>query len=61
MTVCLACGDVCKVVQIDVGIGQYEFWGYRSVDVQIVNVSDCCESTFANIPEPSLERTPFDD
>lgn len=39
---CEECQEECKVVSEDVGIGPYEFWGIRGVDIRIIPVSDCC-------------------
>lgn len=41
---CTNCGQACKAVIIDFGIGTYEFWGSREVDIQESAVSPCCEA-----------------
>jgi fructosamine-3-kinase len=48
---CCGCGQECKVVRVDFGIGPYEYWGRREVDVQMRDVSDCHQTEF----------TPYDD
>lgn len=45
---CKACGHPCKVGIIDNGIGRYEFWGDKCVDIQLEAVSNCCENTAVN-------------
>jgi len=42
--VCAACRQDCRLVLVDYGIGSYEYWGCRGVDVQWCEVSDCCEA-----------------
>lgn len=39
---CEACGEECRPVIEDHGIGPYEFWGDRGVDRRLVEVSPCC-------------------
>lgn len=41
---CSACGEECTSVTIDEGIGAYEYWGAPGNDVQLVEVSPCCEA-----------------
>lgn len=41
---CQACGEPCTSVTQDYGIGAYECWGARGNDVQLVEVSPCCET-----------------
>ena len=40
---CSACHEECVGVQVDYGIGPYEYWGHKSVDVDLHWVSLCCE------------------
>lgn len=40
---CGACGKECGYVEIDCGIGAYEFWGARETHTVLERVSDCCE------------------
>jgi len=40
--ICSDCGIECESVTEDHGIGPYEYWGAREVDVQLVEVSPCC-------------------
>jgi len=41
---CKGCGEPCNIVEVDFGIGAYEYWGAPGVDKQIAEVSDCCET-----------------
>jgi hypothetical protein len=41
---CSACGQRCRKVTVDFGIGAYEYWGAPGFDVQLADVSDCCEA-----------------
>jgi hypothetical protein len=43
--ICSECGKDCEAVVVDEGIGPYEFWGNRGVDVALEVYSDCCEAT----------------
>jgi hypothetical protein len=43
---CAACGRQCRKVTVDFGIGAYEYWGAPGVDIQLADVSDCCEADF---------------
>ena len=37
---------------VDEGIGSYEYWGAKGVDIQLVEVSDCCgEEVTDELPE----------
>jgi hypothetical protein len=44
--ICGHCGENCNVVEIDEGIGPYEYWGAKSVHHDFVKVSDCCHEDF---------------
>jgi hypothetical protein len=49
---CSACLEECEAVTIDEGIGHYEYWGATGVDIQLVEVSDCCEEELLDeLPE----------
>lgn len=40
------CADCCEQTNTtwqDFGIGPYEYWGSKGVDVQLVEVTECCE------------------
>lgn len=50
---CSECGLECNVIEVDFGIGAYEYWGATGVDVNICEVSDCCEADTQETP-PSL-------
>jgi hypothetical protein len=41
---CSDCEKECKAIEVDVGYGDLEFWGYVSRHVDMVIVSDCCHS-----------------
>jgi len=41
---CTECGESCSFTERDEGIGAYEYWGDRGVDINIVAYSDCCEA-----------------
>lgn len=43
---CRACREECQVVEIDLGIGAYEYWGATGVDSHVVRASNCCEADF---------------
>ena len=47
---CSDCGQECTVGVIDEGIGSYEYWGAKGVDVRLVEVSDCCEAEVLDEP-----------
>lgn len=49
---CSGCGEVCRIVTIDNGVGYGEFWGVPFYDRQLFNVSNCCEA-------PIEERVSF--
>lgn len=53
---CTECGQPCDVIEVDFGIGPYEYWGQRCVQVDIQQVSNCCEAT-VTIEEP--DPTPY--
>lgn len=50
--VCLECGDECRVVWHDEGIGDYECWGQRGCQVDFQQVSECCECEWIGVDEP---------
>ena len=41
---CEACLKQCRMITVDFGIGAYEYWGAPGFDVQLADVSDCCEA-----------------
>lgn len=41
---CGCCGQPCSPRQVDNGIGAYEYWGSKGVDVRIDTESDCCDA-----------------
>lgn len=40
--VCEGCGRECDIVDVDYGIGSYEYWGFRGVHHQYAPGSSCC-------------------
>ena len=40
---CAECRQPCDTVELDFGIGAYEYWGATGVDVNLQTVSTCCE------------------
>ena len=41
---CSDCEKECAAIELDVGLGDVEFWGYCSNHTEIAIVSDCCSS-----------------
>ena len=41
---CGECGEECNAIIGDFGIGAYEYWGCRGVDIRLAAVSNCCEA-----------------
>lgn len=41
---CGDCGRPCNTTTVDEGIGAYEYWGQKGVDVRLATVSTCCEA-----------------
>lgn len=41
---CTACKKECVVYVVDEGIGAYEYWGAKGVDVRLVPYSSCCDA-----------------
>lgn len=54
MLICSECNRECFIETVDFGIGPYEYWGAVGCDVQLADVSDCCEADVIdfNAPEP---------
>jgi hypothetical protein len=48
MLKCECCGEECTASVIDEGIGTYEYWGSRGVDICLVVESDCCGEPVLN-------------
>lgn len=44
------------MIEVDFGIGAYEYWGATGVDIRLSHVSDCCEAEFVDdeFPEPPV-------
>lgn len=51
---CSDCGQECVVGVVDEGIGHYEYWGAKGVDIRLVEVSSCCGADV--LDEPPLEE-----
>ncbi len=49
---CAECGAICTSITIDIGIGAYEFWGYRGTHIQYEEVSPCCEAEVSPLAKP---------
>ncbi len=60
MTWCCACKQECNVIEVDFGIGAYEYWGAKGVDIQIEEVSDCCEADWTE-EEPDEDEESEDE
>jgi len=41
--ICSNCGHLCGTIEVDNGIGPYEFWGDRGVHHDWQTVSGCCQ------------------
>jgi hypothetical protein len=49
---CTFCNEECEVNIVDEGIGAYEYWGSKEVDIKLVEVSACCgEDVTDELPE----------
>ena len=65
---CSCCKQECALHITDEGIGDYEYWGAKGTDVQLVLSSDCCDSDYTeedpNEPEDEdddiLDPNPID-
>lgn len=61
MTICKGCGEPCRVVEVDFGIGPYEYWGATGFDSRPALVSNCCETDYEDGPaEPEPTITELD-
>ena len=45
---CEGCGQPAETSDVDFGIGAYEYWGAPGVDVNVQNVTDCCEMSLVS-------------
>ena len=54
--VCNSCGEECTAVTVDFGIGPYECWGARGNDVQLEEVSPCCEDDVVDKEDYEMDR-----
>lgn len=56
MTWCCACKQECNVIEVDFGIGSYEYWGSKGIDIDLQEVSDCCEADWTE-EDPNEDET----
>ena len=42
---CCECKEACSVRWEDEGIGSYEYWGAKGIDVDWQAYSDCCDAS----------------
>lgn len=47
---CTFCKQECEVDVVDEGIGAYEYWGAKGVDIRLVEVSSCCGEDMTDEP-----------
>lgn len=40
--ICADCGRECRVIEVDEGIGSYEYWGFKGVHHDYRPGSHCC-------------------
>lgn len=53
---CECCGEECIAIEVDNGIGAYEYWGFKGVDRRIDIESNCCNAKVLDYyPEPEEE------
>lgn len=57
MPICSACGEECRAIEIDEGVGYTEAWGIPHNDVHLVIVSDCCEAEFDEEELQAIQRS----
>jgi hypothetical protein len=57
---CAACGAPTRVVEIDNGIGAYEYWGAVGYHTDIHPVSECCEDDYLDYKPVGDEDAPDD-
>lgn len=55
---CAECHQSTKLIEIDVGIGSYEYFGFVGNDVRIIFVSECCEADYYKAASPN-EPVPY--
>lgn len=56
MSYCKDCGQPCRVVVIDQGIGYFEYGGATGYDEDKVEVSNCHEAEVLEEPEEEEEE-----
>lgn len=44
--VCKCCEKPCELIEIDCGIGAYEYWGAKGVHTDFQLFSECCEDEY---------------
>ena len=55
MIICSECHEECTAVDVDFGIGAYEYWGAPGFDSNVQTVSNCCEADFEETDEDDGE------
>ena len=61
MMYCGGCGEPCDMIEVDKGIGPYEYWGTPGRDVNKCWVSDCCEETVYENRDLTIESDDYPD
>lgn len=57
-TVCTGCGEGCTVVEVDFGVGHYEYWGAPGFHRDVQRVSNCCEAPIRDDDDQDYEPEP---
>ena len=57
MLICESCERECTLITVDFGIGAYEYWGAPGIDVQLAEVTDCCEAGLKELFEETSGPT----
>lgn len=61
---CSGCGQPACEIEVDYGIGDYEYWGARGVHRDVRRVTDCCEAELIendkSYPEWFPDPEPFE-
>jgi len=56
-TLCSCCGEECETHRADDGIGPYEYWGFRGVNHDYYEASNCCgEHVVEGLPLTNVTR-----
>lgn len=57
--ICAECKQQCNAIEVDFGIGPYEFWGQRGVHINKAWVSSCCEAEMLTDEGKPYEHDPY--